>query len=415
MKFSHLADCHIGAFREEKLKELNLKAFEIAIDKSIKEKVDFILISGDLFHSNIPDLAIVDKAVKKIKFAIENGIQIYVVYGSHDYSANSTSIIDILCSAGILKKVVNAEFINNKLKLNFIEDEKTKVKIFGLSGRRGSLEKEYFSNLDLESMEKERGIKIFAFHSAIREEKPIFLSEIESIPISNFPKGFDYYAGGHVHKRIEVEKENYGKIVFPGTTFASEIRDLELLAGGDKNGFYIVDIEDNNKKSNVKTKFVELKIADVKLFEINANNKSSLKVNEELHKIASEDLKDKIVLIKIRGELASGKPSDIDINSIQERLLKIAIAVKFSKHDLTSKEEIKIQVKGENKEEIEDKLFKEKFAEFKIENKNLQIRGIEVGKELLHILKEEKKENEKKNDYEERILRSAYTIVKKVV
>lgn len=410
MKFSHLADCHIGAFREEKLRELNLKAFEMAIEKSIEEKCDFILIAGDLFHSNIPDLEIVDKAVKKMKIAKEKGIPIYIIYGSHDYSANAISIIDILCSAGILTKVVSAEVVGDKLKLNFIEDKKTKVKICGLSGRKSSLEKEYFEKLDIESLEKEKGVKIFAFHSAISEFKPNDFWAIDSVPLSNFPRGFEYYAGGHLHKRLEEEREGYGKIVFPSATFGSEVRDLELLTE-DKNGFYIVEIED----AKVKTMFVELKIADVKLFEINANDKTSLKVNEELQKIAEQELKDKIVIIKIRGELASGKPSEIDINSLQEKLSEKAIAVKISRSSLSSKEEVKIHVGGENKEEIEDKLFKEKFADFKTANKNLQMKGIETAKELLVCLKKEQKENEKKKDYDERILKNAKEVVEKVV
>jgi len=63
-KFAHIADCHLGAQKYSKLKELELKAFKETLDICITEKVDFIIISGDLFHSNLPDMGIVKETVK---------------------------------------------------------------------------------------------------------------------------------------------------------------------------------------------------------------------------------------------------------------------------------------------------------------------------------------------------------------
>ncbi|NIO36872.1 serine/threonine protein phosphatase, partial [Candidatus Bathyarchaeota archaeon] len=58
-KFAHIADCHLGANRNPVLQKLESDAFEKAMTKSIEEEVDFIVISGDLFHSNIPDMGVV--------------------------------------------------------------------------------------------------------------------------------------------------------------------------------------------------------------------------------------------------------------------------------------------------------------------------------------------------------------------
>ena len=80
MKFAHLADAHLGAFSKNPvLRDLNLKAFETAIMKSIEENVDFILIAGDLFHNPIPDMDIVKKSVEIMKSAVDTGIRIYAV------------------------------------------------------------------------------------------------------------------------------------------------------------------------------------------------------------------------------------------------------------------------------------------------------------------------------------------------
>ena len=67
MKFSHIADCHIGGWRDPKLKDLNSIAFFKAIDISINENVDFIVIAGDLFNSALPGIDKLKDVVKKLK------------------------------------------------------------------------------------------------------------------------------------------------------------------------------------------------------------------------------------------------------------------------------------------------------------------------------------------------------------
>src|ERR1700681_603363 len=106
-KFAHMSDIHIGAFgnRQPELKELVLRAFDLAVDKCIDAGVDFVVIAGDTFDSNIPDLSSVKHAAAKILKAKEQGISFYVVYGSHDFSPNYSSIVDVLESAGLLTKL----------------------------------------------------------------------------------------------------------------------------------------------------------------------------------------------------------------------------------------------------------------------------------------------------------------------
>ena len=133
MRFAHLADCHIGAWRDKKLKELNLQAFITALDSCADKKVDFIIISGDLFDTTLPDLSIVKKAVDKIKEVNNQGIPFYITYGSHDFAPNAVSIIDILTSSGLLTKIVEAEIHDEKVHLNFLEDPKTGAKIAYMS------------------------------------------------------------------------------------------------------------------------------------------------------------------------------------------------------------------------------------------------------------------------------------------
>ena len=105
-RFAHFGDCHLGAWRDQKLKNMNLEAFLKALDGCAQEKVDFIIISGDLFDTTLPDLNLVNKAVEKIRVLKDQGISFYLTYGSHDFAPNATSIIDILNSSGLFKKLL---------------------------------------------------------------------------------------------------------------------------------------------------------------------------------------------------------------------------------------------------------------------------------------------------------------------
>ena len=58
MRFAHIADCHLGGWRQPELQQLNLESFRYAIRKCIEEKVDFIIFAGDLFDSAYPPIEI---------------------------------------------------------------------------------------------------------------------------------------------------------------------------------------------------------------------------------------------------------------------------------------------------------------------------------------------------------------------
>ena len=75
-KFAHLADVHLGAQKTPELKKLEFETFEYILNTCVEENVDFIIIAGDLFHSNLPDLGVVKDAVGKLKEINELGIPI---------------------------------------------------------------------------------------------------------------------------------------------------------------------------------------------------------------------------------------------------------------------------------------------------------------------------------------------------
>ena len=115
MKFMHMSDCHIGGWqRNEELRDILSESFDEAINLARKEKVDFILISGDVFDKAIPDITAIHNAVKKMKEARDSGIRIYVIEGSHDFSVTDKTMTKILDSAGIFIRVARLKLIENE-------------------------------------------------------------------------------------------------------------------------------------------------------------------------------------------------------------------------------------------------------------------------------------------------------------
>ncbi len=407
-KFAHMADCHIGANRDPVLEGLELTAFTKAMDACIKEKVDFVLISGDLFHANLPDMQVTNLAVKKMKEVRDAGIPLYVIYGSHDFSPNGTSMIDILESAGLIKKIVKGEEIEGKLRLEVFTEPKTKAKLVGISGRKAGLEKNYFQMLDRDYLEGQPGFKIFAFHSAISELKPEFLAQMESIPISLLPKGFDYYASGHVHRRTESGFAGYERVVYPGALFAAYSRDLEDSAKGEKRGLYIVTFDE--KVEDIK--FVEIPVCEYEYFEYDASDKNALQAKKDLlTKLTAISVENKIVVVKVKGELAGGKTSEISSGEIRDLLRdKGALNVIINRYGLNSKEYSAVKIAGEDSTAIETRLLRENIGAVTVSIEALKgERGVKLAGDLLKVLREEQKVNETKRDYEERIQKHAWS------
>jgi len=417
-KFAHITDCHLGSWRNPKLRDLNLQAFERSILISIKEQVDFILITGDFFDVNIPQLAPVKKAVEILKRARDSGIPIYMIYGSHDFNTANISMIDILHSAELFIKPTEFQFNSDSVMLKFFVDKKTGAKITGISGRKVGLDKEIYEKLDKKKLESEDGFKIFLLHRGIQEIVPLNMQFRDSLPISLVPKGFDYYGGGHIHKRVEKKIDN-SLIIYPGPLFGSTFQDLEETAKGEKRGFYIISFD----TQIFECKFIEIKVADILYKEIFSQKWSSEKLKDEITKNISElEVKNKIVLIKVKGKLF-GKRSNIDFGKFGLDISKRGAILSFINiNNLSTDETQSIVVQSSNKFDIEREIFHESIKNFQTEStlsikvKN-QINSKLTGKpgenisiSLLDILRNEKLENENTSTYEDRIISCAKSV-----
>lgn len=409
-RFAHMSDIHIGAFRQPELRALVLDAFDAAIDRCMKEKVAFIVMAGDIFDSNIPDLSSVRRAAEKMKEAVDRGIRIYAIYGSHDFSPNFSSMVDVLDGAGLFTKAEDRDSGNEKVSLRFIHDP-SGAKICGLSGKKLSIDREEYAVLDRASLEQEPGFKIFLFHGGIEELKPPSLEMMPAMPASFLPSGFNYYAGGHVHSRIMRSLPGRHNIAFSGPLFATEYSELVQLAHGEQRGFYLVEFDDSGV---IGTEFVPVKVAEVQEIYCSAEGRSAPRLTEELLRLAdASDLGGKVVLLTVEGQLEEGKTSDVGFQAVRKHFAAAAPLIVLPNYSrLSSKELGAPPPPPKGLHMVERELFERGIVHVRTEEQNLRgEKGVGIAVDLLRTLKEPKRENENRGDFEDRTTRAGFGVL----
>lgn len=385
MKFAHISDAHLGAWgNQPDMSNMPNIAFEKIIRRCIAEKVDFIVIAGDLFDTSIPSIEAVRFAAQKLRELKEKGIRVYAVPGSHDFSPTGKTMLSVLEDSGLLVNVARGETVDGRLVMRMTYDE-TGIGLVGMIGRRNALERSYFETMTVEKSTAMRNI--FVFHSAITEYKPQHLKDMESLPLSSLPKDFDYYATGHVHVHFE---DHNNKVFFPGSVFPTSFPELEKY----ESGFYIVD--------DFRPMWIENRICGIKSIKISADGKSASQAQEHAeNEVRNADLSNSILLLTFHGTLASGRPSEIDMKNISSMAAaKGAIAVKKSIGKLSSREFNEIRVKqAGGVEEIENALIAEHAGSSKY--------GESLIRDMMKTLAEEKNEGEQASTYIERIVSNA--------
>jgi DNA repair protein SbcD/Mre11 len=404
IRFAHIADCHLGGWDDTTLSLLNQMSFEQCIDSCIKEKVDFVIIAGDLFDTARPSIEILEFTGRKLKQLQDHEIPVYLVSGSHDYSATGKTMLNVFESVGMIKRVDIGKGTEQGLSLQMTTDEKTGVKLVGMPGRKGSLEIDYFNDLDRESLEQETGFKIFVFHSAIQEFRPVFFEKMAAVPLSLFPKHFQYYAGGHIHQSDVFKDHTYGVFGFPGALFPNNFRELEKYHHGS---FLIVNVENNNITVDKR----EIPVAPVLVMSFDAQNKTPVSLTDEMiMKINETDVADAVILLRVGGVLSSGRVTEVDFRKIKNMVKEqgaMAIRLNTSKLSTQEYEEIHLE-EASSKKELEDMLIDEHVKSHKLLDYTVEER-VELTKQLFNVLAEEQKDGETKKDYQQRIVVDAAT------
>ena len=379
MKFAHMGDCHLGGWRQPELSELNFRSFQYAVDKCIREKVEFILISGDLFDSAYPIIDTLKDTFREFRKIKDAGIPVFLIAGSHDFSASGKTFLDVLEKAGFCKNVSAFEEKEGKIIL-----QPTLYKnfaIFGYPGKKSSLEVEDIAKIKLHDAP---GLfRILMLHTAIRGA--IGSLPIKSVDESLLPK-VDYIALSHLH--IRYKKDN---LAYSGPIFPNNLPELEELQGG------CFQIYENGKLTREEIKLKKIVSLDLEIT-------NTLDATEQIIlALDKEDLRDRVLILKLHGIIESGKNSDIDFNKIEEFVKKKGVYsfLKSTTKLLTQESEFFLESTGEALESQIIKNYEQKNPSKFNELIPLMIKSLQI----------EKQEDEKSVSFEDRLLSEIKKII----
>jgi DNA repair protein SbcD/Mre11 len=384
MKFAHLGDCHLGSWRIPQLQQLNLESFQRAVDTCIKEKVDFVLIAGDLFDSAYPSIEILKETFFELKKLKDSKIPCFLVAGSHDFSASGKTFLDVIEKAGFCKNVFNSETRGESIILN--PEIYDKFAIYGYPGKKSGLEVQELRKIKLQ--EAPGFFKILMLHTSIKGA--VGSLPIDSISESELPVA-DYYPLGHLH--IEYED---GKFVYSGPIFPNNLQELEELKFGS---FYIINVD----QGKMSYKRIPIKIKEVEVVDLEIKN-SLVATDIILTEIKKRVIKDKILILKLSGKLEKGKIGNIDFLEIEKIALELGAFALLKSTSALSIEEAKIEIEVSDMNKIEETI----INKYKIEKKSNFSDFIDS---LMNSFALEKQEDEKSSIFEERL----FAEIKKVV
>lgn len=271
MKILHTSDLHIGKYiGTYDLKEDTEYVLNQVVDTAIRERVEVVLISGDVFDRPNPSEEAIKMYVSFLKELLDKNIKVIAISGNHDSGIRLSAYKDILGKGYF----VEGEF-NSPMRKVSLNDEYGPVNFYMLPFFTPFIVK---SNLKLE-----KGLENYdlAMDEIIRREnidtsqRNIILAHqfvagfkfggseedfsysngdeknVAGVGIISLDKfqNFDYVALGHIHKPQKISRET---IRYSGSLLKYKTSEID---GPDKS----VVIIDLKEKGNIEVKLDPIK------------------------------------------------------------------------------------------------------------------------------------------------------------
>jgi len=212
VKFIHCADLHLDSPMTglkylpekvfERLQQSTFKALATITEISIREEVDFVVISGDIFDGEDRSLRAQARLRNEMSRLQEKQIPVYLIHGNHDHLGGTWPKMDMPENVHVFGTDVEVK--------RFSKQDGTSVHLYGFSYPRRHVTERW-----VEKYEKQTGadFHIGLLHGHFEGVSqhgmyaPFHIADL-------IAKQFDYWALGHIHKREILASEP--PVVYPG-------------------------------------------------------------------------------------------------------------------------------------------------------------------------------------------------------
>jgi DNA repair exonuclease SbcCD nuclease subunit len=304
-----VADIHLGytQYNLEVRREDFSRAFTEVVDKTLELQPDLMIIAGDIFHHARPSNVTLDAAIDNFRRLQAKNIPVLVVDGSHDSAPNTitSTILNPLDTAGLVHYLPRHEgacWQNEKCYVYGVPNFRTRRKT------EEQLPLFYEQNPPAPNPDL---FNIFVFHMALDLPKVKPPQMEAEAPPELLPDGFNYYAGGHVHKPY-TSRFKSGILAYSGATETVYYDDAKL-----GKGFYHVKVD-----ARGKPEFRHVKLEQPRRFIVLENDYGGMtptKITEAIVRQVKEQDEDGVIIVPVlKGVLpAEANRSEIDIAQIR--------------------------------------------------------------------------------------------------
>ncbi len=262
MKFVHLGDLHIGK-RVNDFLMLNDQEYvlEQIIDIISKEKIDGVLIAGDVYDKQVPSLEAIKLFDDFLTRIANMDVKVFIISGNHDSAERLSFAGRLIEKSGVY---IAPMYEGNVIK-HTVKDEYGDIDIYMLPYVKPVYVKKYYPDREIDSYndalkcamesididEKKRNIIVahqFVTGATVCDSEELSIGGLENVDASIFDK-FDYVALGHIHGAQKVQRDT---LRYSGTPLKYSFSEIN-----HKKSITIVEIKD--KKDNEVDIGIELK------------------------------------------------------------------------------------------------------------------------------------------------------------
>lgn len=235
MLIGHLSDTHLGAIPYN-LKEREddfYEAFDEALQTMVKDHVDAVIHAGDIFDTPKPGGTALVKFLNGLRLLKNNSIKFFFTMGEHDISR-----LPGIPSPFLFEEIELATYVGDGNPRTYRD-----LSIVGFHKYRKTEAEDLRAKLaELDTtVTGSSGKKILILHEGLVE----FHRYANELVSTDLPKGFDYYAMGHLHDHFQTTFDGFrGPVCFPGSTEVTSSEGIHEF----KKGFYISDLSGEEAK-----------------------------------------------------------------------------------------------------------------------------------------------------------------------
>ena len=220
MKLIHLSDLHIGKkVNEFSMLEDQQYIFEKIIQIIDEQKIECVLIAGDIYDKSIPSKYAVQLFDDFLTKMAKRNIPIFIISGNHDSAERIAFGSKLMCQS----KVYFSPAFEADIKPILLRDEYGEIAVYMLPFIKPAIVKNIYEYADIESYND--AVKIAIEHMDIDKNRRNILvahqfvtgaetSESEDISVGGIDNvdacvfdDFDYVALGHIHKPQHIYRD----------------------------------------------------------------------------------------------------------------------------------------------------------------------------------------------------------------